>query len=319
MRFDLPDMGEAPSADAPVDGVPKLLPLEHVDEDPDQPRKEFDAESLNELAATIAIRGVRQPVSVRAHPSQPGRWMLNFGARRLRASKLAGRTEIPAFVETPFDSYDQVIENEQREPLKPLELALFMQRRLIAGDTRAEIARGLGKSRGYLTFVGALIDAPEWLLDLYRSGRCTGTNELYDLRKLHESHRLAVEQWSRELGSISREDVHRLKDVLSAKSAAADTPRSRMADRSPAEEAGSDLAEKFVSLSAPPAFELARPSKTTGGIVLWASYRGTDVTIDLRSVPAEDGFVFVRQALSGEAVCVSAIDLQLVRVTAPRH
>ncbi len=295
------------------------LPIDSIDEDPDQPRSDFDAAALEEPASTIRTRGVLQPVAVRPHPQSQGRWMLNFGSRRYRASRLADRDVIPAFVDESFDNYAQVIENEQREALKPLELALFMQRRLIAGDTRAEIARGLGKSRGYLTFVGALIDAPEWLLDLYRSGRCTGTNELYDLRKLHESHRLAVEQWSRELGSISREDVHRLKDVLSAKSAAADTPRSRMADRSPAEEAGSDLAEKFVSLSAPPAFELARPSKTTGGIVLWASYRGTDVTIDLRSVPAEDGFVFVRQALSGEAVCVSAIDLQLVRVTAPRH
>ena len=77
--------------DAPISGqgggTPMLLPLDSIDEDPEQPRREFDAEALQELADTIRERGVRQPVSVRPHPEQPGRWMLNFGARRLRASQ----------------------------------------------------------------------------------------------------------------------------------------------------------------------------------------------------------------------------------------
>lgn len=62
--------------------------------------------------------------------------MLNFGARRLRASTLAGKTEIPTFVDTTADSYDQMIENEQREGLRPFELALFVQRRLALGDSK---------------------------------------------------------------------------------------------------------------------------------------------------------------------------------------
>ena len=117
--FDLPDMDDVLIGAAPVGGAPSRLRLADIDEDPEQPRQEFDPETLNELAATIAVRGVRQPVSVRVHPSTPGRWMLNFGARRLRASKLAGKTDIPAFIDAAFDSYDQVIENEQRESLKP--------------------------------------------------------------------------------------------------------------------------------------------------------------------------------------------------------
>lgn len=78
----------------PENGSPLRLPIAFIDEDPEQPRQEFDDDSLAELAATIWDRGVRQPVSVRTHPSEPGRWMLNFGARRLRASKLAGLSEI---------------------------------------------------------------------------------------------------------------------------------------------------------------------------------------------------------------------------------
>jgi NTP pyrophosphatase (non-canonical NTP hydrolase) len=61
------------------------------------------------------------PISVRPSLRQAGRWMPNFGARRLRASRMAGVAEIPAFIDTTADSYDQVIENEQREGLKPLD------------------------------------------------------------------------------------------------------------------------------------------------------------------------------------------------------
>ena len=63
-----------------------MLPLDSINEDPSQPRREFDSEAFQQLAKTIVERGVRQPISVRPHPTQPGRWMVNFGARRLRAS-----------------------------------------------------------------------------------------------------------------------------------------------------------------------------------------------------------------------------------------
>ena len=129
MRFDLPTMEEIRGVTAePAAGIPMVLPVQDIDEDPDQPRLEFDDEPLKELAATIAERGIRSPVSVRPHPRDPGRWILNYGARRLRAAKLAELGTVPAFVDKAADSYDQVIENEQREGLKPLELALFVKR-----------------------------------------------------------------------------------------------------------------------------------------------------------------------------------------------
>src|SRR5664280_1906483 len=154
--------------------VPLLLAIDKIDEDPDQPRREFDPESLAELAETIKDRGVRQPVSVRPNLEQPGRFVLNFGARRLRASKLAGETEIPTFVDIPVDAYDQVIENEQREGLKPFELAEFVKRRLELGATQTEIARLLGKSQPYVAYICALVDATPWLVRVYDAAKCSG-------------------------------------------------------------------------------------------------------------------------------------------------
>ena len=205
-------------------GVPLQLPLDLIDEDPDQPRKDFDPVPLAELSDSVKARGVLQAISVRRHPVTPDRWMVNFGARRLRASRLAGKPTIPAYVDNAMDSYDQVIENEQRENLSPLELALFVQKKLQSGTRASEIARTLGKSRGYLTFIGALIDPPAWLLDLYRSGRCRGISELYELRKLHESQPEAVAQWIEGRAHVSRADVQVFKERLAPAAPAEPTP-----------------------------------------------------------------------------------------------
>jgi ParB family chromosome partitioning protein len=187
------------------------LQIADIDEDPSQPRKEFDDEPLRQLADSIALRGVLQAISVRRHPEQPGRWMLNFGARRLRASKLAGREDIPATVNETATTYDQVIENEQREGLKPLELALFVRSRLALGETQAEIARQLGKSPTLITMVCAMIDPPDWLMSAYRSGRCRGIAELYELRRLNEREPERVAEVISQGGPITRATVKAIK------------------------------------------------------------------------------------------------------------
>lgn len=213
MSLQLSDLA---ALDAPLsgDGRPLPLPIDAIDEDPAQPRREFDANALDELAATILDRGVRQPISVRPHPELAGRWVLNFGARRLRAARLAGLTEIPAFVDTTADDYDQVIENEQREGLKPLELALFVQKRLALGDNKAKIARKLGKSRQYLTFATALIEPPDWLLDVYRANRCRGFAELYELRRLHGEFPDRVEAWVSDGEVVTRDRIASFRNEL---------------------------------------------------------------------------------------------------------
>jgi ParB family chromosome partitioning protein len=198
------------------DGQPLAISLDLIDEDPNQPRSEFEPEALRELAETIARRGVHQPISVRHHPSAAGRWMLNFGARRVRASRLAGKLDIPAFIDDAADSYDQVIENEQRERLKPLDLAMFIKGRTALGETQSQIAGLLGKSQSYIATVSALIDAPGWLMNAYRSGQCRGIAELYQLRRLHEKWPGEVDRWLKERGAFSRAELTTLADALTS-------------------------------------------------------------------------------------------------------
>ncbi|WP_081606861.1 ParB/RepB/Spo0J family partition protein [Asticcacaulis benevestitus] len=80
-------------------GKPLQLLLSEIDEDPNQPRKIFTPEAMAQIAESIRRRGVRSPVSVRPHPSEPGRYMLNHGARRLRGSFMAGKESIPAIID----------------------------------------------------------------------------------------------------------------------------------------------------------------------------------------------------------------------------
>ena len=67
-------------------GKPLELLLIDIEEDPNQPRRTFDKESMGTMIESIRLNGVRTPVSVRTHPEKPGKWMLNYGARRYRAS-----------------------------------------------------------------------------------------------------------------------------------------------------------------------------------------------------------------------------------------
>ena len=152
---------------AEVLGRPLQIPVKDIDEDPGQPRQEFGAESMEEFENSIRLHGVKTPVSIRPHPTEQKRWILNFGARRLRASKSVGKATIPAFVDRSHTDYQQVIENLQREDLKPRELAIFIKRKMDEGEKQAQIAELLGVNRSMVTNHLALIDPPACIDDIY--------------------------------------------------------------------------------------------------------------------------------------------------------
>ncbi len=199
-----------------------------ISEDIHQPRKEFNRETLQELTETIKLRGVKSPISVRPNPDRPGTYIINHGARRYRASINAGLTKIPAFIDTDYGEADQVIENLQRDDLTSREIADFIGRQLAGGKTKSEIAKLIGKTNPYITMHAALLDLPDPLGELYRSGRCTDVTALYDLTRLYKANKEEVITWlalsTQE--EISRLDVYQFSQFLKLKK----TPPSNSAD-----------------------------------------------------------------------------------------
>jgi ParB family chromosome partitioning protein len=142
------------------------LPLSRIERNPQQPRASFDDDALGELAASIAVHGVLQPVVVRELAG--GDYELVAGERRVRAARIAGLATIPAIVREadPERSLElALIENLQREGLNPVEAARAY-RELIDrfGLTHDGVARQVGKSRVAITNALRLLDlAPETL------------------------------------------------------------------------------------------------------------------------------------------------------------
>ena len=224
MAIDLSSMDYAQTTLAAIskpvsqsDGKAQEFPLNAIDEDPDQPRKEFDQAKLEDLAASIKESGVLQPITIKPHPIDPGRYLIRYGARRYRASILAGKATIPAFIAEQGDEYAQVIENLQRDDLTPLEIANFIQKRLSDGDSKVEIAKRLGKRKEFVTYHLALVDPPPFIEALITEGKTRNVQRLYQLRNLHAKHPEAVEAWCKEQAEISPQAIDQLAGELGSK------------------------------------------------------------------------------------------------------
>ena len=203
----------------PGTGGPTELDLALIDEDPNQPREAdnpgFSAESLGELAATIKARGVKSPISVRENQEAPGRYLINHGARRYRASKIAGKTTIPACVDNDYNDDDQVIENLQRNELTPREIANFIGRELAKGRKKGDIAKGLGKSAPWVTQHAALLDLPDPIAEAFNNGRTNDVTVINELVRAYKDDPEKVDTWlSDDSQEITRGSVKLLREFI---------------------------------------------------------------------------------------------------------
>lgn len=142
-----------------------------IDFDPAQPRRSFKDESIEELSASIKLHGMLEPVSVRSHPTEEGRYIVNRGERRVRAARRADLKTVPVFVDQRIDPFAQAAENLHREDMSAFDLAHFIVEREREGVTRAEIARRLSKPRSFITEAAALVAASEELREAVHEGR----------------------------------------------------------------------------------------------------------------------------------------------------
>jgi ParB/RepB/Spo0J family partition protein len=184
----------------------RVIPVDNVESNPQQPRTIFDAEALHELAASIREHGVLQPILVR--PLGANRYQLVAGERRWRASREAGLETIPALVEELDDETAleiSIIENLQREDLSPLEEATMYDRMIHDhGYSIRKLADKLGKDKGYVENRLRLADAPEEIRELV-SVRKDTLSHAYELLKVTDERkrrRLAARVASGELSLV---------------------------------------------------------------------------------------------------------------------
>lgn len=138
------------------------IALDLIEINPFQPRADFDSEALEELAASIKVHGVIQPITVRK--LEDGKFQLISGERRVRASKIAGLKEVPAYVRSANDQEMleiALIENIQREDLNAVEIAIHLSRLLEECSlTHEQLASRVGKSRSTVTNFLRLLKLP---------------------------------------------------------------------------------------------------------------------------------------------------------------
>ena len=156
-----------------ADGSLRQLPLQKVEPNPDQPRRDFNEEELQALADSIGEHGILQPLTVREMPHS-GYYQIIAGERRWRAARMAGLTEVPALVIEADDRQAMelaLIENLQRQDLNPVEEAQGYHSLLEDyGLTQEEAARRVGKSRPAVANALRLLNLEADILEQIRSG-----------------------------------------------------------------------------------------------------------------------------------------------------
>ena len=165
--------GESAAPEAPR--RPRRAPIESLSPNPRNPRKDFSAGELDELAASIKERGVIQPIVVRAAPERADGYEIIAGERRWRAAQRAGLHDVPIAIVEATDKQSlefAIIENVQRADLNPIEeaagyVALMEQ----CNHTQDEVAKIVGKSRPYIGNMVRLLKLPEAVKNLVRQGK----------------------------------------------------------------------------------------------------------------------------------------------------
>ena len=169
-----------------------------------QPRKTFEAQPLEALAASISVHGVLQPILVRELPN--GKYQIVAGERRWRASKLAGLAEVPVIIiegDEREAAEIALVENIQREDLNPVEEAMaYRQLSEEYGMTQEEISAKIGKSRSAIANFERLLDLPDEVLALVAAKDLSAghARALLSLREeadmIATAHKTIAEGWS---------------------------------------------------------------------------------------------------------------------------
>jgi ParB family chromosome partitioning protein len=301
--------------DAPVasvrGGAPLELDMGLIDEDPNQPRTAdnpgFSEESLSEMAASIALRGVKTPISVRHNPDAPGRYLINHGARRFRGSKRAGKTAIPGFIDNDYNEADQVVENLQRNELTAREIADYIGRELAKGMKKGEIAKTISKSAAFVTQHVTLLDLPDPIAAAFNAGRVRDVTVVNELVTAFKKKPQEVAGWlGDESQEITRGSVKLLREFLEDKQRQ-ERPNGQNGRENGVEEAeasnGRDAKEKVGRPDDPDRMKKA---------VLQVQYRHRSARLMLNRRPPSQGMAWLKYEDDGREFKADLADVRLV-------
>ena len=166
----------APNDPKPAgNAIDRAIPVDQIYPNPDQPRRTFDDQAMDDLTASIAEKGIIQPLIVRERPSANGKYEIVAGERRWRAAQRAQLHEVPVIVRA-FSDLEvlevAIIENIQRSDLNAVdEAAGYKQLMEKFGRTQEEMGTALGKSRSYIANSVRLLTLPDTVLSYLADGR----------------------------------------------------------------------------------------------------------------------------------------------------
>lgn len=234
------------------------LKISEIEPNKDQPRTDFDDKALSELAESIALHGVLQPLLVR--PLVYGGYQIVAGERRYRASRMAGLTEVPVVIRELDDRETMelaLIENLQRENLTPIEEAKGYKTLMDTyGFTQEQVSSSVGKSRSAVANSLRLLNLPEEIIDLISQGKISGG---------HARALLSLEN-KEEMIEISREIMD--KD-LSVRQTEKLTQKSKKGEKNPPkkEEKTNFLKEVELALTENLCRKISVTKKGDGGVL----------------------------------------------------
>lgn len=286
---------------AAVGGGWHELAIEAIDEDPHQPRGPdnpgFAPDSIKGLAATIADRGLKTPISVRNHPDVAGRYIINHGHRRFRAVQQIGQSTIRGYVDNDYNDDDQVIENLQRNDLTARELADYIGRKLAEGQKKGDIAKKLGVSAALVSQHCTLLDLPDAVARAFNEERVQDVTVVNELVRAFRKDSAKVEAWLADDGQeITRGTVKLLQEFIEDGGAG---------DGSANETIGPVKAKKDKKENA------ADPDKIKKAI-LRVRFKDRLARIVMDRRPPAEGFAWVKYDDDGEEVEASMPSIELL-------
>lgn len=296
------------------------IPLSQIIEDAHQPRKNFHDEHWQDFVSDIKRRGVQTPIHVR--PAVDGIYTIIHGARRYRAALEAELSTIAAIVQQDamvFDDYSQVLENTKRANMAAMDIALFIKKRIAAGDSKGKIAEQLSESASYISFHLALTEMPALIETAYKAGKVKGAQLVYQLNKLYDESPTLTESIIRQHDEITNALILQARKSLEA------DPGSTLASN---QAGGDNTANPTVtsvttqtlpyhnpSNKEPASARPTEPSKIKKPLLLAYYEANQSCVVMLHERPTAAGFVWVKLDDTGETLEVLAEQVKLSVLT----